>query len=255
MNDVNKAHAREVFRDIHKNIPREGPGDNTSTLRALAMCSDLPPTPRILDVGCGPGMQTIELARHTAGEILAVDLYPPYLDELRSRAEHAGVAERIRTVHGSMFDLRLEPASFNLIWAEGAIYIIGFEKGLLEWKRFLMPRGYLAVTHISWLSSKIPNEPRQFWTANYPAIRTVEENLRIASEAGYEVLGQFALPENAWWDDYYTPIEARLRELRTRYATDTIALDSIASTQEEIDLYRNYSSSYGYVFYVCRRTD
>ena len=46
------------FFEIHQGLPREGPGDFDSTRRALALLGGLPERPRILDIGCGPGMQT-----------------------------------------------------------------------------------------------------------------------------------------------------------------------------------------------------
>ena len=50
----------EVFWEIHSGLPREGPGDIKSTRMVRLMLKDLPRNPRILDVGCGPSMQTIE---------------------------------------------------------------------------------------------------------------------------------------------------------------------------------------------------
>lgn len=48
-----------------------------------------------------------------------------------------------------MFEIREPSKSLDVIWAEGSIYIIGFERGLREWGRFLKDGGYLGVTHLS----------------------------------------------------------------------------------------------------------
>jgi hypothetical protein len=61
----------EIFWEIHSNLPREGPGDDTSTRTAFFMLTDLPKAPRILDVGCGPGMQTLSLR----GSLMALLLH------------------------------------------------------------------------------------------------------------------------------------------------------------------------------------
>ena len=53
----------EYFMDLYGDLPRAGPGDNGSTARALGMIKGLPAEPRILDLGCGPGVQTLELCR------------------------------------------------------------------------------------------------------------------------------------------------------------------------------------------------
>jgi hypothetical protein len=66
-----------------------------------------------------------------------------------------------------------------LIWSEGAFYIIGFENGLLEWKRLLKPNGCIVVSHISWLRENPPEELRKFWTECCPNIKMIEDNLEI----------------------------------------------------------------------------
>ncbi len=154
-----------------------------------------------------------------------------------------------------MFELPYGPATFDVIWSEGAIYIIGLEKGLREWRPVLKQGGYLAASHISWLESDVPEEPKRFWEEEYPAIRTISENLDTFERAGYTNIGHFALPESAWWDDYYLPIEERLIHLREKYQDSAAARATIDNMQREIDLYRRYSDYYGYVFYIARRKD
>lgn len=156
-----------VFFQIHKNLPREGPGDAVSTHRACRLLAEWTVTGRILDVGCGPGSQTIDLANVTTGSITGLDSHRPYLDQLCHRVQVAGLSRRVNAVQASMFDMPFLHESFDVIWAEGAIYITGFERGLEEWRRLLRPGGAVAATHLSWLRSDIPDEPRTFWSRNY----------------------------------------------------------------------------------------
>jgi cyclopropane fatty-acyl-phospholipid synthase-like methyltransferase len=207
----------------------------------------------VLDIGCGPGIQTIQLAKLTDGNIIALDFQQKYLDELNRKAQQQGVAGKIKTVQGSMFELPFTTNQFDLIWSEGAIFIIGFEKGLTEWKSLLKTKGFMAVTHISWLKSDTPEEPKNFWQAAYPAITTIEENLAIIEKCGYKNLGHFVLPESAWWDDYYAPMENRLAMLREKYNGDENALARIAKSQQEINIYKKYADCYGYVFYIMQK--
>src|SRR5262249_11799155 len=58
----------------------------------------------------------------------------------------------------SMSALDFPDASFDLIWSEGAIYVMGFAEGLRAWKRLLKPHGAIAVTELSWLGPDIPEE-------------------------------------------------------------------------------------------------
>ena len=120
----------DIFFELHQDLPREGPGDNPSTRKALSFLKELPPQPLILDIGCGPGMQTIELARCTKGKIIATDTHQPFLDKLKQRAQAEGLSDKITAVNMSMFDLEFEAKSFDAIWSEGAIYIMSFEQGL-----------------------------------------------------------------------------------------------------------------------------
>ena len=57
----------EIFWKIPNGLPIEGPRDNESTKKAYRMLKGLPENPRIIDIGCGPGMQTIELAKLSGG--------------------------------------------------------------------------------------------------------------------------------------------------------------------------------------------
>ena len=244
---------RDIFFSIHDGLPREGPGDRASTRRAFELMLGLSPDARLLDVGCGPGQQTIDLGDIHAGTIVAVDTHQPYLDELRARVRGAGLAHRVHPLRGSMFALPCADHRVDAIWAEGSIYIIGFERGLRTWRPLLRSGGYLAATHLSWLASDVPEEPRAFWAREYPAIATVDANLAIAAACGFDVLDHFTLPESAWWESYYGPMEARLTALRGAHQHDPAALAVIRSSQAQIALYRRFAHCYGYVFYVLRR--
>lgn len=243
----------DIFFEIHKDLPREGPGSIESTRRAFHLLKELPEKPAILDVGCGPGMQTILLARLSQGHVIGLDNHQPYLDRLEMKAREEELSDRIRTVNGSMFEMRFEKEYFDVIWAEGAIYIMGFEKGLKEWRHFLKVGGYMAVTEVSWLRDSPPQELFDFWDKAYPQIKSIDENLSLIEECGYCVISHFTLPEKAWWDDYYYPLEKRVRMLRKKYAGNKKALALLDEEDSEIELYRKYSKWYGYVFYIMQK--
>jgi len=243
----------DIFWELHCDIPREGPGDNASTRNAYALLNNLPEQPRILDIACGPGMQTIELAKISTGNILAVDTHQPFLDELNKCASSADLTGRISTRNLSMFELDLEPGSFDVIWSEGAIYILGFERGLREWKALLRPGGYLAVTELTWLKSDPPAEITAYWNENYPSMKAVGDNLAIIQGAGYRQVGHFILPHSSWWDDYYTPLEKRIVMLSEKYRDDEEAMALLRESQRESDLHRKFAEWYGYVFYIMQK--
>lgn len=242
-----------IFWEIHSNLPQEGPGDDRSTFKALSLIPGLPATPRILDVGCGPGRQTIALAKNTGGHITAVDTHEPFLNETAQRAKTAGLAHLITAKNCSMAEMDFAGESFDLIWAEGSIYIMGFGNGLQSWRHFLKPGGFMAVTEVSWLTDSPPGEVQKFWEKAYPNIKSVEANTSVIHDCGYLLIDSFRLPESAWWDGYYTPLEERLFRLRNKYRDNPDALSYLNQEQEEIDIYRKYSNTYGYVFYVMQK--
>ncbi|MBP0028862.1 class I SAM-dependent methyltransferase [Roseofilum sp. Guam] len=244
-----------VFWQIHSNLPREGPGNFASTQQAFSRLSALPNCPQILDVGCGPGQQTLDLATLSNGTITAVDFHQAYLDELKQRFETQGWGSRLEVVCADMADLPFAAQSFNLIWSEGAIYIMGFDRGLSKWRSLLKPGGYIAVTEITWLKPNPPEPVKQFWQEGYPSMRTLEENRTAMETAGYAIVDTFVLPEIAWWTDYYTPVENKINQLKIQYQNDPESLQVLENEQQEIDLYRHYSQYYGYVFYIGQRPD
>jgi len=253
----------EFFYDIfHASLPRLGPGEELSTQKALdkllsirAQSADKPMSSklRVLDIGCGNGTQTIQLAKHIDGTILAVDNHQPFLDELQRRAEAEGVSDKIQPCLKDMRDLGLDDGSFDLIWSEGALYIMGCREGLVACHSLLVPGGLMAVSELCWLRPDPPAECRQYFAKEYPPMTDIDTNLATIKSCGYEVVEHFTLPESAWLEPLYNPLEDRLRLLRKKYATDPERIEMIDSTQVEIDQYRKYSSYYGYVFYLMQR--
>ena len=240
----------EIFWEIHSGLPREGPGDNKSTRRAYLMLKELPKNPRILDIGCGPGMQTIELAKLSKGQIDALDNYRPFLDQLDISVKKEEFTDKIKLVKGDMFNLDYDSNTFDLIWSEGSIFIIGFEKGLRNSKPLLTDKGYLIVSELSWLTDDIPSEASEYMKHVYPVIKTIQGNLDIAKKEGYRIVGFFVLPSESWWTDYYDPILTKLPSLKEKYKDDQEKLGHIAYHEVEIEMFRKYSDYYGYVFYV-----
>jgi len=241
-----------IFRELTEGLPRQAPGSPEATLRALGLARGLPQRPRILDVGCGPGAQTIELARATGGWIVAVDISRRFLDELTERACAAGVLPQVTTVKTSMFEMDFADASFDLVWSEGAIYIAGFAAGLRAWRRFLKPGGWIAVSELTWLVPDPPAEAVAFWARSYPGMGSIERNCQIVADAGYVDAGGFVLSAQDW-RNYYGPAESRLEALREKYADDGAVLATLDEVQREYDLFRACPGAYGYVFYVMRK--
>jgi SAM-dependent methyltransferase len=238
-----------VFR-LFEGLPRQGPGSDGCTLEALRRLPALPPTPRVLDLGCGAGRSSLVLAEALRARVVAVDSHQAFLDQLRATAEERGLDHLIEPRCADMATPGLPAGGVDLLWSEGAIYFLGFEEGLRLWRPLLAPGGCLAVTECSWLSADPPAEAAAFFAEGYPGMAGIEENVLRARAAGFEVLDHFTLPPKAWWDEYYTPLQEHMARLEPDAGPDLVA--AIAETRREIELFRRYGDAYGYVFYLMR---
>jgi len=242
----------DILFEIHQGLAQEGPVRNEYTSKAFRMLPQLD-KPRMLDVGCGPGGPTLELARLSQGDVIGMDIHQPYLRELAKKVKRAGLSKRVHALNCSMFEMGFPDESFHIIWAEGAIFIIGFERGLREWRRFIKPHGFLVVHEMTWLRPDPPQEIYQYWREIYPGIGTVPENLEKICGCGYNLIGHFTLPEDAWWIEYYGPLEERIRGLGKKYVDDPEARAALEGKQREIDLFNKYRQWYGSAFFVMQR--
>jgi SAM-dependent methyltransferase len=241
-----------LFFEMFSGLPRQGPGDSASTLKALALVPGVGSETRVLDLGCGTGLQTRVLAQHSPARFVAIDNHPPFVHELNGYARALGIADRLEARVADMHHLEYPPGSFDVIWCEGAIWVVGFEAGLREWRRLLVPGGHAAVTEVCWTRSDPPPECRAFWDEEYPAIRDASALLAMADECGYETVGHFVLPPSSWWDEYYAPLQRNLTAFRGRHRAEADAEELADRVQREIDIWHTYSEFYSHEFLVMR---
>jgi len=258
MSDENKSIHEFDFNlicEYFSTTERQGPGSPEVTLKALSFIDNLSSESRIADIGCGTGGQTMTLAQHAPGQITGIDLFPTFVDLFNSNAANLNLQGRVKAVVGSMENLPFQNEEFDLIWSEGAIYNIGFERGLNEWRRFLKPGGFIAVTEASWFTEKRPVEIDEFWKDAYPEIDTIPNKVAQLQKAGYIPVATFILPENCWTDHFYVPQVASQEIFLRKYAGNKTAEDFIANERREAQLYYKYKEFYGYVFYVGKKME
>ncbi|GAB5465549.1 MAG: class I SAM-dependent methyltransferase [Candidatus Kapaibacteriales bacterium] len=244
----------ELLIDFHKDAERQGPGSNEDTLKALGFLSiDNSIQLKVADIGCGSGAQTIVLAQNLNTKITAVDLFPEFLDKLNANAEKLGLQDKILTLQKSMDDLPFDKEEFDIIWSEGAIYIIGFEDGIKKWKDYLKIGGYIALSEITWTNNSRPKEIEEHWNAEYPQINTASNKIKILEKNGFSPVGYFYLPENSWINNYYQPIEDRIDNFLKKHNNSDLAKGIVEAEQNEINKYRNYKDFLSYGFYIARK--
>jgi len=245
----------ELMVDFYLHIPRQGPGSAKETIKALdytglRSLKNL----KIADIGCGTGTQTMTLAQNLDGDITAVDLFPEFLNILNENAQKAGFQNRITTDIQTMDNLPYEKDSFDLIWSEGAVYIMGFEQGLISWKPLIRKGGYLVVSEISWFTESRPEELERFWDNAYAEMDTIKSKEKLIKKHEYDLISSFKIPEYCWIANYYDPIRNHLPTYIGKYPHEKAAKNLVEELETEIAMYEKYKKYFGYAFYIARKS-
>ena len=190
--------------------------------------------PHILDIGCGSGVPTLELARLCDGEIVGIDIDEELLDVLRREADKAGLSKRIKALKCSVTDIEFSDRSFDIIWSEGSVFVVGFENGLRDWKRLLKHNGFMVI---------------------HDAKGDVEEKLELISRYGYHLLGYLVLDGNTWWREYYAPLEKLVNDTVNGCSDSVIMAGIVDSDRREIEMFRENPEVNSSVIFVMKRND
>ncbi len=234
-------------------LERQGPGSPEVTIKALSFIDNLTDSSCIVDLGCGTGGQTMTLAKHAPGHITGIDLFPHFIKLFNKNAKKLGLHNKAKGITGSMESIPFKYEAIDLIWSEGAIYNIGFERGMKEWWKYLKKGGYIAVTEAAWFTDRRPDEITRFWMEAYPEIDTIPKKVALLQKAGYISIASFILPENCWTEHFYTPQVAAQELFLKRYKENEMAAELVANQRHEAALYEKYKAYYGYVFFIGKK--
>jgi SAM-dependent methyltransferase len=244
----------ELLLDFHLGSARQGPGGDEETALAIRLAGlEGARGLKIADIGCGNGASSLLLARTLDAHVTAVDFLAPFLVELEAGSAEAGLSGRITTLEASMDALPFNDEQFDVIWAEGAIYNMGFKAGVEAWRRFLKPGGVLAVSELTWLTAKRPAELQAHWDAEYPEVDLASGKIAVLEQAGYGPVGYFTLPERCWLETYYRPMQARFGAFLERHGHSDAAKAIVDAEQREIELYERFKAFVSYGFYIARK--
>ncbi|MCK9305580.1 MAG: class I SAM-dependent methyltransferase [Bacteroidales bacterium] len=241
-----------IIHEFFSNTERQGPGSPQETLKALKFIDGLTKKSKIADIGCGTGGQTMVIGENTPCEITGVDAWSGFINQFNHNARIKNLQDRVKGIVGDMQNLPFKEEELDLIWSEGAIYNIGFERGLWEWRKFLKQGGYIAVTENTWFTEERPAEIQEFWDKIYPEIDTIPNKVAQMQKAGYLPVATYILPDSIWLD-YYSWSAKRREIFQKKYKGNSTAEDFIGTMQYEAELYYKYRAYYGYMFYIGRK--
>ncbi|NOH71887.1 MerR family transcriptional regulator [Vibrio pectenicida] len=235
------------FMTVFETLERWGPGSTQDSLKALSLISP-ESISQILEVGCGKGLSTILLAENSTAHITAVDNEPMAIEHLHQRVQSLKFEERISPVCASMTELSFKEKSFDAIWAESCVYIMGMENALKQWKPLLKDQGMLMVSDLVWLTDTPDEDAMKFWLADYPDIRSIPERLTLFKQQGYEVVEHFSLDVEAW-KNYWLPLQQRIEDLKPSMPNS----QAIADIEKEISIYeQSAAKDFTYQYFVLR---
>jgi SAM-dependent methyltransferase len=246
----------QYFMELFERIPRQGPGSKEDTTRAFkAIKSSLKDRPYILDIGCGKGVQTIDLARLSGGHVIALDNHEPFLTELEANAIQAGLDNHVDVYEGDMMSLPFNPESFDLIWAEGSAFIMGLESALEYWHSFIKKDGFAVISDAVYLQDEIPEPVFEFFEEEYPGMLTLNEGIELLKdEEKYRLIDHFTLSKEAWTTHFYEHLKREIDLFRENELSKNLkAKPTLEYLESEIDLYNQFNDYFGYEFWILRK--
>ena len=187
--------------------------------------------PYILDIGCGTGMPTLELAKLSNGEIAGIDIDQDALDKLKLKIKQEGLSNRIDLYNRSVYDTLFKDEMFDIIWEEGVIHILDLKKALTECNRVLKLNGFLVTGEtVNWVNRKIKHFPK----------------------FGFKLIKQIPWEKNCWWTEYYRPLEEKINILHKKYDN----LDEIEEVKHhlmEIKMVKKDPTGFDCVTYIMQK--
>lgn len=187
--------------------------------------------PRILDIGCGTGMPTLELARLSNGEVTGIDIDQGALDNLNLKIKQEGLSDRVKVYNRSVYDTKFDDEMFDIIWEEGVIHLLNLSKALTECNRVLKLNGFMVTGEsTNWADRKLENFPK----------------------FGFRLIKQIPWERKCWWTQYYAPLEGKINILRKKY-NNLDDIEEIKRHVMEIEMVKKDPAGFDCVTYIMQK--
>jgi ubiquinone/menaquinone biosynthesis C-methylase UbiE len=187
--------------------------------------------PRILDIGCGTGIPTLELAKLSNGEITGIDIDKDALNRLNLKIEQYCLSNRIKIYNRSVYDTQFNNETFDIIWEEGVIHMLDIKKALIECNRILKLNGFMITGE---------------------ATNWADKKLKYFPKFGFKLLKQIPWAKECWWKEYYSPLEDKINILRKKYS-DIDDIEEIKQHVKEIEMVKKNTMGFECTTYIMQK--
>lgn len=242
----------EAMIDLFLGLQRMSPGSQETTAQAFQIAARDREIQSIVEFGCGNGISTIDLARLGGVPVTAIDNCAPFLSQLKDKIDKLGLGQQVQVLDQSMDAAWPEETRFDLIWCEGSVYAIGLEDALKRWRKLLPQGGRIAVSDLVWIASEPALEAKRYWENQGLGLRNCDEARALFTSLGYRMIDDFVFP-NRDWQNYYQPLKSYLPKWQSAYSDRENARIVSQMLEEEIRMYDEFGSQYGYVFFIAER--
>ncbi|WP_435300459.1 methyltransferase domain-containing protein [Timonella sp. A28] len=145
----------------------------------------------VLDIGCGPGTLTVDLARHVApGQVIGVDAADEVLDDARAHAAEENVTN-VDFQHANAYKLPFADNSFDVVHAHQVLqHLSDPVAAIQEMRRVVKDGGIIAVREADYGSMTWypPNPGLDEWNALYHEVTSA---YGYEADAGRRLLSWF----------------------------------------------------------------
>jgi SAM-dependent methyltransferase len=117
---------------------------------------------------------------------------------------------RVELCRASLLDLDFDEDEFDIVWAEGSVFVIGFQEALREWRRLIRPHGYLVI---------------------HDKMKDFMKKQDVISLSGYRLIDKFVLTPEVWRLKYY-PLEMRISKLLKKYSYSGVPAEGRSASHD-----------------------
>lgn len=127
----------------------------------------MPPGATVIDVGCGEGQHTIQLAERFGFAVAGFDPVPRHVelaDEALAATRHRALRDRVHFALGTAEALPVDDASVDLVWCRDVlVHVTALDQAFAEFGRVVREDGRVIVYQVVGTHRLEPREAEWLW--------------------------------------------------------------------------------------------